>query len=252
MTRARSPRGLILNERLARPPIFKAKRIRSGKNSKVKFKIDERALRQTDDPVKFQIIGLDVRAETEKHLGTWRDLAQRYIGPPVTVAAVLKALRKQKRERGGKGAARSEKAVSDRVVDRASAARELLKCVEKTEAYLRRGELEAALNMALGLSACVYQLTIIDNEDAIVAALKLADSRIKGGRARVRSYMARDAELALKYRQRFAAAAGSIRPSALKEKIGLEQKPPLSRSAAIEAIDRGLKILSGVSTTPDE
>ena len=60
---------------------------------------------------------------------------------------------------------------------------------------------------------------------------------------------ARDVGLAQEFQRR--SAGSGMSATALKADVGRRAVPPLRRSAAIDAIDRGLKILSGERAKPD-
>ena len=70
---------------------------------------------------------------------------------------------------------------------------------------------------------------------------RIHESAKEGGRARKGINAERDLDLAKQYRER--RKDSNLSDSALKAKIG--EKVGLKRSAAIEAVDKGLKILSG-------
>jgi hypothetical protein len=72
---------------------------------------------------------------------------------------------------------------------------------------------------------------------------------IGGGRKR-NATASRDVRLAKEYQARL--SRSGLSPTALQAEIGKKHKPPLKRSAAVAAISRGLKILSGKPGTPNE
>ena len=78
---------------------------------------------------------------------------------------------------------------------------------------------------------------------------KVWEGAKRGGRRKNKATAERDVRLAKEYQARL--PHSRLTPTALKTKIGKEQKPPLSRSAAVDAINRGLKISSGERGKPD-
>ena len=78
---------------------------------------------------------------------------------------------------------------------------------------------------------------------------KIREASKLGGRRKNKALPFRDVQLAKIYQAR--RPHSRMTPTALKRKIGEEQKRPLKRSAAVDAINRGLKILSGERGKPD-
>jgi len=100
-----------------------------------------------------------------------------------------------------------------------------------------------AITAALNAGANYYALGIVENERAIYAGGKSIAGQSEAAGKKRQNYSVWDVRLAEEYLRRRQRATESS--SALKARIGSEQEPPLARSSAIDAINRGLKKLSG-------
>jgi hypothetical protein len=186
--------------------------------------------------------------------------------PNVDFAAQLEANFDRLREiarktirKAGLDPAQARKIVRERkTADAVFWAAQMLTELDHIQQYLIRvgqSDLEAALGAvlsSLAFAGLYHAFTVANEEPSIVAGSGSRNGASKGGHARThKQHALRDREMAKKFQKRQQArdlAAGAIvgapRPSdiELKRQIGAEHG--LGKSAAVDAIDRGLAILN--------
>ena len=139
-------------------------------------------------------------------------------------------------------------------------AAQMLTELDHIQQYLIRvgqSDLEAALGAvlsSLAFAGLYHAFTVANEEPSIVPGSGSRHGASKSGQAKVDKHVLRDRQMAEEFERRQQArdlAAGAIvgapRPSdiELKRQIGAEHG--LGKSAAIDAIDRGLAILNGMT-----
>jgi hypothetical protein len=191
--------------------------------------------------------------------------------PQVDFAAQLEANFERLREiarktilKAGLDPAQARKIARERgTADAVFWAAQMLNELDHIQQYLIRvgqSDLEEALGAvlsSLAFAGLYHAFTVANEEPSIVAGFGSRHGAPKSGQARADKSAPRERQMAEEFHKRQQArdlAAGAIvgapRPSdiELKRQIGAEHG--LAKTAAIDAIDRGLAILNGVAATP--
>jgi hypothetical protein len=169
----------------------------------------------------------------------------------------LREIARKTIRKSGLDPAQSKEIVRERkTADAVFWAAQMLNELDHIQQYLIRvgqSDLEAALGAvlsSLAFAGLYHAFTVANEEPSIAAATGSRNGAPKSGHARADKHPLRDREMADEFRKRQQArdlAAGAIvgapRPSdiELKRQIGAEHG--LGKSAAIDAIDRGLAML---------
>jgi hypothetical protein len=170
----------------------------------------------------------------------------------------LREIARKTIQKAGLDPAQSRKIVRERhAADAAFWAAQMLNELDHIQQYLIRvgqSDLEAALGAvlsSLAFAGLYHAFTVTNDEPSIVAGSSSRNDALKSGPASADKHAPRELQMAEEFERRQQArdlAAGAIvgapRPSdiELKRQIGAEHG--LAKSAAINAIDRGLAMLS--------
>jgi hypothetical protein len=156
----------------------------------------------------FQFRGQDVRQKIEKSIAFWRRLAKSHIeASPAT----------------------------DGTLDRSAAAAALLYRLRTIECSLSVDDLYGAVYNCLLSFTYIHQLTVVDNEPAIVAGQASIEGARDGGILRSKGLRIRNRKMAQEFLER---RGGNLRDTALMAKIGAKKE--LQRRASINAVKSGL------------
>jgi hypothetical protein len=172
----------------------------------------------------------------------------------------LREIARKTIRKAGLDPAQSRKIVREcRTADAVFWAAQMLNELDHIQQYLIRvgqSDLEAALGAVLSSLAFagLYHAFTVANEEPIVAGLGPRNGASKSRQASADKHPLRDREMAEEFERRQQArdlAAGAIvgapRPSDIELKRQIGEEHGLGKSAAVDAIDRGLGILNTVT-----
>jgi hypothetical protein len=144
----------------------------------------------------------------------------------------------------------TNRAASLEHADREYWTRQILQAIGQIEPKLAQLGPDAhdVLATMVHLAVSYHNWTIADNEPAIDDRIQSIAGARRGGKARSSKNRSRNAEMAQEFQRRSSRSRKSRH--ALMEEIGRDRG--LSRSAAVEAIKAGEKVLSGIRGKPDD
>jgi hypothetical protein len=121
----------------------------------------------------------------------------------------------------------------------------ILRLIIETRQFIADGDAEQAalLGVRLGKEIALHDLKQA-REPMWDSGRKSYEAGAETAKRKRQNFERRNKRLAKEFRRLRQKTSEPVSDSQLKETIGREQKPPLSRSAAISAINRGLKISS--------